>query len=136
MKKETKMNAKSYFFTIVLALPALALGRTVGNSDEFIAGIAQIISLILLVFIIIWTIRRLRNAGRSRWWTFALIPPATIILLAYCFFASSSEEHKSKIISFYGITAKGFWRIASIVVISIFLAYISAIYATFLSDGL
>lgn len=136
MDKKSKMNRLSYFLTMLFVLPAFVLGRTAGNSDELIAGVARILTLTLLVFIIVWTVRRLQNAGKSGWWTFALIPPATIFLLAYCFFAPSSEEQSSKGVSIYGITAKGFWRIASIVIISIFIVYISALYATFLSDGL
>lgn len=136
MKKESKMNAKSYFFTMVFALPALVLGRTIGNSDEFIAGLAQIITLVLLVFIVVWTVRRLRNAGRTAWWTFALIPPATIFLLGYCFFAPTSNKYSDEGIHLYGIRTKGFWRIALVVIISILLIYLSALYFTFLTDGL
>lgn len=136
MKKESKMNAKSYFLTMIFALPALILGRAAGNSDELIAGVARIVTLLLLVFIIIWTIRRLRNSGRSAWWTFALIPPATIFLLGYCFLAPSSKDHSDNSLHMYGIRAKSWWRITLIVFISLLLAYLSVLYYTFLSDGL
>jgi uncharacterized membrane protein YhaH (DUF805 family) len=136
MKKEAKMNAPSYFFTLLFALPALSLGNLLGNSDELIAGFARVASLVLLIFVIIWTIRRLRNAGKSAWWTFALIPPATILLLIYNFFAPSSKEYPRSGFYMYGIRAKGFWRILLIVGISLFLAYLSILYITFLTDGM
>lgn len=136
MNKTSRMNNKSFALTMLFVLPAFVLGRAVGNSDEFINVLAQFITLTLLVFLIIWTIRRLRNSGRSAWWTLALLPPATIFLLAYCLFAPSSKEHTDKSLYPYGIRAKGVWRIISIVLISIFLLYLSALYFTFLSDGL
>lgn len=136
MNKTSRMNNKSFVLTMLFVLPALVLGRAVGNSDEFINVIAQFITLTLLVFLIIWIICRLRNTGRSAWWTFALIPPATIFLLVYCLFAPSSKDQTDKSLYPYGIRAKGFWRILLIVLISIFLLYLSALYFTFLSDGI
>jgi len=136
MKKEGKMNAPSYFFTMLFALPALSLGNVIARSDELFAPAGAITSVILLIFTIIWSIRRLRNAGRSAWWTFALIPPATILLLIYNFFAPSSKEYPSSGFYMYGIRARGFWRILLIVGISLFLAYLIILYITFLTDGM
>lgn len=136
MKKESKMNARSYFYTMLFALPTLSLGNFVGNTDELISGIARIFSLILLVFVIVWTVRRLRNAGKSSWWALALIPPATIFLIIYGLFAPSSSEHTERHLHMYGIRAKGFWRIAIITLISIFLLYLVLLYTTFLTDGM
>jgi uncharacterized membrane protein YhaH (DUF805 family) len=136
MKKESKMNARSYFYTMLFALPTLSLGNFVGNTDELISGIARILSLIILVFVIVWTVHRLRNAGKSGWWAFALIPPATILMIIYGLFAPSSPEHTERHLYIYGIRAKGLWRIMAITLISIFLLYMILLYVTFLSDGL
>lgn len=136
MKKEAKMNAPSYFFTMLFALPALSLSNVISRSGELFAPAGAITSIVLLIFTIIWSIRRLRNAGRSAWWAFALIPPATILLLIYNFFAPSSKEYPSSGFYMYGIRAKGFWRILLIVGISLFLAYLIILYTTFLTDGM
>lgn len=136
MKKEAKMNAPSYFFTMLFALPALSLSNVLARSNELISGFAVVASLVLLVFVVIWSIRRLRNSGRSAWWAFALIPPATILLLIYNFFAPSSKEYPSSGFYMYGIRAKGFWRILLIVGVSLSLAYLIILYITFLTDGL
>lgn len=124
MSKSSKMNRKSYSLTMLFMWPALALSRAAGVSSSFIAPLSQIIAMVLLVYIIIWTIRRLKNTAKSAWWTLALIPPGTIFILAYCCFAHSSDDHQDKHLYMYGIRAQGFWRIAAIVLISMLLLYI------------
>jgi uncharacterized membrane protein YhaH (DUF805 family) len=136
MKKEAKMNAPSYFFTMLFALPALSLSNVISRSDELFAPVGAITGFVLLVLTVIWSVRRLRNSGKSAWWAFALIPPATILLLIYNLFAPSSSEHPNYGFYMYGIRAKGFWRILLIVSISLFLAYLIALYITFLTDGM
>ncbi|OGL30915.1 hypothetical protein A3F37_00540 [Candidatus Saccharibacteria bacterium RIFCSPHIGHO2_12_FULL_41_12] len=135
MKKVSTMNAKSYTASMLFVFPTFALCNTVAGSDEFIAGFAKPLSLILVIPIIIWTARRLRNTGHSGWWTLALIPPTTILLLPYALFAPSKPEHASKAFYMFGIRAKG-WRIGLIVVIAILLTYLTGLFITFLSDGL
>lgn len=134
--KATRFNRKSYFWTMLFVLPALSIGNIIAREDELFAGVARLTSLVLLVLFVVWSIRRLRNAGRSAWWSFAVIPPATIILLGYSLFAPSSKEHTDTGLYMYGIRAKGIWRISLIVLISIFLIYLSALYITGLTDGL
>lgn len=134
--KSSRQNRKSYLLTMLFLLPAVSLSNIAARSDEMIAGIAKIAALILVVYLAIWSARRLRNAGKSAWWTLALIPPATIFLLLYNFFAPSSRENTDTSLYMYGIRAKGFWRIAGIAAISLFLAYLVVLFATFLTDGL
>ena len=136
MKKEAKMNASSYFFTMLFALPALSLSNVIARSDELFAPAGAITSVVLLILIIIWSIRRLRNSGRSAWWAFTLIPPATIFLLVYSFFAPSSKDYPSAGLHMYGIRTKGFWRILAIVLISLLLAYLIMLFTVFLTDGM
>jgi uncharacterized membrane protein YhaH (DUF805 family) len=121
---------------MLFTLPALSVGNVVARSDELVAGFAKLTSLVLLVLAVVWSVRRLRNAGKSGWWSFAIIPPATILLLGYNFFATSSKENTDTALYVYGIRAKGFWRLSCIIIVSIFLAYLSALYLTFLTDGL
>ena len=134
--RHTHFNRKSYIWTMLFALPALSVGNIVARSNESIADFAKLASLVLAVFVIVWSIRRLRNAGKSGWWSIALIPPATIFLLAYSAITPSLKEYSDSGLYMYGIRAKGFWRISSIVAISIFLIYLTALYVTFLTDGL
>lgn len=130
------MNAKSYASTMLFILPAFSLGNLVARSGEFIAGFGVLTSVVLLIFIVLWNARRLQNAGRSAWWTLALIPPATIFLLGHNLLASSKIEHADNKLYIYGIRAAGFWRITLISLVSLFLVYLSALYLTFLMDGL
>ena len=134
--KQERFNRKSYIWTMFFALPALSIGNVVARSSESIADFAKLTSLALAVFVIIWSIRRLRNVGKSGWWSLALIPPATIFLLAYSAITPSIKEYSDSDLYLYGIRAKGFWRISLIVAISLLLVYLTALYITFLTDGL
>lgn len=133
--KTARFNRKSYFWTMLFTLPAFSVGNIAARSAELIAGFAQLTSLIFAIFIVIWSIRRLRNAGKSGWWSFALIPPATIFLLGYELFAPSLKENTDTGLYMYGIRAKG-WRILPIVLISLLMVYLAFLYATFLTDGM
>jgi len=120
---------------MLFTLPAFSISNIAARSDESIADFAKLTSLVLITFIIIWSVKRLRDAGKSSWWSLALIPPATIFLLIYGVLARSSENHPSSGLYIYGIRSKGFWKITSIATISLFLIYLSVLYITFLSDG-
>lgn len=134
--KYERFNRKSYIWTMLFALPALSVGNVAARSNESIADFAKLASLVLAVFVIIWSIRRLRNAGKSGWWSLALIPPVTIFLIGYSAITPRLKEYSDRGLYMYGIQSKGFWRIALIVLISVFLIYLTVLYATFLSDGL
>jgi len=66
----------------------------------------------------------------------SLIPPATIFLLGYCLAASSSKDNYDEKLYMYGIRTNGARRILLIILISLFLAYLSSLYITFMADGL
>jgi uncharacterized membrane protein YhaH (DUF805 family) len=131
-----KMDRKSYIWTMLFALPAFAISNVTARSNESVADFAKIISLVLAVFVVIWSIRRLRNIGKSGWWSLALIPPATIFLVIYSAITPGHKEYSDGGLYMYGIRAKGFWKIAFIVVVTIFLLYLTVLFATFLTDGL
>lgn len=135
MDKTSRMNRLSYFLTMALLLPAISLGNLVARTESFIAGFGVIGSLILLPMLIIFTIRRLRNSGHSAWWTIALIPPFTIFLLLFNFFAPTDEKHGNKGVYIYGLQPRG-WKLLPIVLISLFLIYLILLFVAGLSDGL
>lgn len=104
------------------------MGRQLGSAqqpyaDEVIAmGVffAQIVSLIAAVFIIIWTVKRLHDAGKRGWFAFFLLPPFTLFFMIYLFIARSKDEDnkwgkKTDHLSIFGIKAHGAWRIIAII---------------------
>lgn len=134
MKIESKMNRLSYFLTMLFVLPAISLGNLVARTESFIAGLGVLGTLVLLPFLTLWTIRRLRNAGQSSWWAIALIPPFTVFLLIFTFFAPTRGEENPHVFM-YGIQAKG-WRLLPIILITLFLVWLVIVFAAGLSDGL
>lgn len=135
MDKSSRMNRSSYFLTMLFVLPAFSLGNLVARTDSFISGFGILGTLILLPFLVLWVMRRLRNSGHSSWWAIALIPPATIFLILFTLFAPSQEKYESKEVYVYGVRAKG-WRLLPIILISLFLLYLILLFMAGLSDSL
>jgi uncharacterized membrane protein YhaH (DUF805 family) len=101
-------------------------------------GIARIVALLLVGIYIRFTVRRLHDAGRSGWFSFFLIPPATLFFLVYLFSAQESETIKwgapVSELRVFGIKANG-WRIVGIILIAIFMLYLAGLFATFFFDS-
>lgn len=118
----------------------ISLGRAQSDSDftQGIMGVARILSLILTVIFIRFTIRRLHDANRSGWFSFFLLPPATLFFLIYLFIATGSEENKwgrsVAELRVFGIRAKG-WAIIGVVLFGLLFAYAAGLFATFLFDS-
>lgn len=139
-----RLNQKSYLITMTFTLPAFiaanSYGRTLESQpDEFMqsfSGIARIVALILGVFIVVWTIKRLHDLGRNGWFALLLLPPLTIFLLVYALFAPSKDENRwgasSQQWSFFGIRLKGTWRIITAIIVGIFMIYLAGLFLTFL----
>lgn len=143
-QNQSRQNRKSFILNSLFFLPAIVTGIWLGNAhsnSEFTQGmmsIARISALILVVFYIRFTIRRLHDAGKSGWFSFLLLPPATLFFLIYLFLAHKSQPNKwgepASALRIFGIRAKG-WRIAGIVPIAIFLLYLAGLFATFFFDS-
>lgn len=143
-QKQSRQNRKSFITNSAFFLPVLAfgisLGRAQSDSDftQGVMGVARILSLVLTVIFIRFTIRRLHDANRSGWFSFFLLPPATLFFLIYLFTAKGSDENKwgnsTTKLRIFGIRAKG-WRIAGIVLVAILFCYLAGLFATFLFDN-
>lgn len=141
---KTRLSRKSYGWTMLFALPAFLLGANLGNAytgtpneEMGVVAFARTTSLVLVVFIILWTIRRLHDANRSGWWSLFLLPPATLFFLLYVILApGTSEKNKwgdePNQTRIFGIKIKGAARIAWITILSLFMIYLSVLYASFL----
>jgi len=143
-RKQSRFNRDSFITNSVFFLPAIFFGIALGNThsdSEFaqgLAGIARVVTLVLIILYIRFTIRRLHDANRSGWFSFFLIPPFTLPLLIYLFVATKDTPNKwgepTKGLTMFGIRAKG-WRIAGIVPIALFIIYLSVLFATFALTG-
>lgn len=140
---QSRLNIKSYLANSLFFLPILSLGILLGNSQsdsEFTQAVMAFARLFSLVFTVIYfrfTYRRLHDANRSGWFSFALIPPFTIFLLFYLFTASKDGSNKwgepMSGLTIFGIRAKG-WRVLAIFAIAIFMTYLTAMFAMSLFD--
>lgn len=101
-------------------------------------GLARVVALVLTAIYIRFVIRRLHDAGRRGWFSFFLIPPATLFFLIYLFSAHNAEPNKwgepVSELRMFGIRAQG-WRIAGIALIAIFMLYLAGLFATFFFDS-
>ncbi len=142
--KQSRLNRTSYLLNSLFFVPVISFGRALGNANtdsEFTSGmitVAQLFTLILLIPYIGFTIKRLHDANRSGWFSFALIPPFTIFLWVYLLIAGDKDTNKwgkpSSELVIFGLRVRG-WRIAIITLIAIFLAYLVVLFATFLFDS-
>ena len=116
------------------------LGNAHSDSDftQGMMGIARIVALVLVGIYIRFTVRRLHDAGRSGWFTFFLLPPATLFFLIYLFTAQHIAPNRwgepTSELRMFGVRAKG-WRIVGIVLIAIVLFYLAGLFATFFFDS-
>lgn len=141
-----RLNQKSYLLTMIFTLPAFVAAnlyaRTSENqSDEFMlsfVGIARIVALSLAVFIVLWTVKRLHDLGRSGWFAFLLVPPFMIFLLVYLLVLPSKAENKwgapSRQWSFFGIKLKGVGRVFAATALGIFMLYLAGLFLTYLAQ--
>lgn len=143
-QKQSRQNRKSFILNSLFFLPVIVIGISLGNArpnsdfTQGMMGIAQLVTLVLACIYIRFTVRRLHDAGRSGWFSFLLIPPATLFFLIYLFFAQKPEPNKwgSPVseLKMFGICAKG-WRIAGIVIVAILMLYLAGLFAAFLFDS-
>lgn len=129
-----RLNNISYFLNVLLLFPVLVLGVSLGrvstaeNLTDGEAGlifIVQTISLLLVIPLVIWSIRRLHDIGKSGWFALFLIPPATMFLLVYLCAAGYDKSENSKWgersdkLRLFGIEITNVWRsIAAFMVIA------------------
>jgi uncharacterized membrane protein YhaH (DUF805 family) len=141
---QSRFSRKSYGWTILFVLPAFLLGANLGNAfngtpnEELgVVAFARLTSLVIAVFIVLWTIKRLHDANKSGWWSLLLLPPATLFFLVYVLLVPGTSNknrwgdtsNESRV---FGIKAIGIGRIASITLLVMFMFYLSALYASFL----
>lgn len=129
-----RLNNISYFLNVLLLFPVLVLGISVGrvpSTEAHTTGemglifIIQSISLLLIIPLAVWSVRRLHDIGKSGWFALFLIPPATIFLLIYLCAAGYDKsenskwgEHSEKL-RLFGIEITNVWRsIAAFTVIA------------------
>ncbi len=143
----SRLNRISYLIDILITLPVLGIGIAVGRSLEYVtyddqrgvAFIAQLISMILAVTVIVWTIRRLHDIGRQGWFSFFLVPPFTIFFLIYLLLAPHQEvENKwgkhSKTLRIFGIEAKNTWSLIGIMILVLLMTFLGTILYGILSS--
>lgn len=143
-QKQSRQNRKSFITNSLFFLPPIVTGIWLGNAHsnsdftQGMMGIARIVALVLVGIFIRFTVSRLHDAGRSGWFSFLLIPPATLFFLIYLFFAEKTETNKwgepTSELQIFGIRAKG-WRIVGIVLVAVLLLYLAGLFATFFFDS-
>lgn len=145
--KTTRLNKISYLINIIVTLPVLVIGIAIGRSYEYVAyddqkgvaSIAQLISLVLAVIVVTWTIRRLHDIGKKGWYSFFLIPPFTVFFLIYLLVKSDQKtenkwgEH-SESLRIFGIEANNIWRLLGIMAIVLFMTFLGMIFYGVLSS--
>ncbi len=141
---KARLNQISYFWTMLFAFPAfsaaLSLARSVEgtvDSNMNVATFARATSIVLVVFIILWSVRRLHDGNKSGWRALFLLPPATLFFLIYLWILPSTKGEnrwgeESRISRIYGIRFKGGSRIAGIVSVTLFMIYLSGLFFSFL----
>ncbi len=144
-----RLNRKSYVLSMVFALPVIVIGRIVGVAyidgaeGEFyqnFSAFAQLVTYVLLIPVIVWTVKRLHDLNKSGWFSLLIIPPFAILLLPYLLFTPGmKDENKwgepNKQLSFFGIRLKGLWRIISAALVGLLLLYFMLLFLTFLLDN-
>ncbi|HXR50144.1 MAG TPA: DUF805 domain-containing protein [Verrucomicrobiae bacterium] len=143
-QKQSRLNRKSFIFNSLFFLPVIVTGIWLGNAHsdsdftQGMMGIARLVALVLAGIYIRFTVRRLHDAGRSGWFSFLLIPPATLFCLIYLVIAQKAESNKwgnpTSELRIFGIHARG-WRIAGIIIVAILLVYLAGLFATFFFDS-
>lgn len=143
-QKQSRQNRKSFITNSLFFLPPIVTGIWLGNAHsnsdftQGMMGIARIVALVLVGIFIRFTVRRLHDAGRSGWYSFLLIPPATLFFLIYLFFAQTPETNKwgepTSELRIFGIRAIG-WRIIGVVLVAILMLYLAGLFATFFFDS-
>lgn len=137
-----RLNRLSYFLDLLILSPAFVLGIAIGrvpasldrsSSEIGLIFIAQIISLLLVIPLVVWTVRRLHDLGKSGWFSLFLIPPGTIFLLIYLFVASYDKNENNKWgehsegLRLFGIEAKNLWRFILIILVVFFMLLLCTI---------
>lgn len=136
-----RMDRKSYVISMLFVFPlfiiSTALGRAYDSApyetEQGFASLARIVALALMVVVVIWSIRRLHDIGRSGWFSLLLIPPATLFFVIYTLVASAKNEDNkwgvaSTQVRVFGIKAKGVIRISSIVLLALLTSFISLVF--------
>ena len=136
-----RMDQRSYLLSMLFVFPlfiiSTALGRAYDSApyetEQGFASMARMVALALMVVVVVWTTRRLHDAGRSGWFSLLLIPPATLFFLIYALVApAKNEDNKwgeaSTQVRVFGIKAKGVLRITGIVFIAIFASFVSLVF--------
>jgi uncharacterized membrane protein YhaH (DUF805 family) len=80
------MDRKSYAISMLFVFPlfiiSTALGRAYDSApyetEQGFASMARMVALALMVVVVVWTIRRLHDAGHLDGFSLLLIPPATL----------------------------------------------------------
>ncbi len=136
--KDKRLNRWSYVINMLITVPvfsyAIAIGRSVDyvqhEDEKGLVAIAQILSMILAVVIVVWTVRRLHDLGKKGWFALFLIPPFTILLWAYLLIGTYDKSSNnrwgvhSELLRLFGIKAKGAWRLLAIMGIFLVMTYL------------
>lgn len=141
------MDRKSYLISTILTLPLFIISTALGRvydaapyeSDQGFASLAQIVAMILMVVIAVWTVRRLHDIGRSGWFSLLLIPPATLFFLIYTLITPSKDEgnkwgDKSTQVRVFGIKTNGVLKVIAITLIALVLSFISLVFYSVLIE--
>ncbi len=144
-----RLNRKSYVINMLVTLPVFSISVVYGRAVEGIESapgniyismgfLAQLVALILLVPIILWSIKRLHDLNASGWFAFLLLPPITLFFVAYLILGPGKNElnkwgstHAG--LKILGIKPKG-WGVLVVTLLILTLFYITALFTTFLID--
>ena len=87
---------QEYWAVIVLSIVAYIAGFIVLESGALGALLALVIFVAALWALIAVTVKRLRDAGLSTWWTLAILVPyvGTIATIVFGFISSADNKHK------------------------------------------
>jgi uncharacterized membrane protein YhaH (DUF805 family) len=133
---------------MLVTVPVLSIGTAVGRSAEYVqydeerglAFIAQVISIALAAIVVVWTVRRLHDIGKTGWFSFLLIPPFTVFLWAYLLIANydKNENNKwgnhSEKLRLFGIEATNLWRLFAIMTIVLLMTFLGFIFYSIYSS--
>lgn len=144
VNKNKRMNMKSYAINLLFLLPLTVISNIISRSDpsrinafELIAVPTILSGTIGIITLFVMSVRRLHDIGKSGWWALFFLTPLTIVFIPLIALADgqSSENRYGAVpkgIRIFGIRAKGAWRIVSIVLLGVFVAYLVALYLTFI----
>lgn len=136
-----RMDRKSYLISMLFVFPLFIISTALGRAYDYapyeteqgFASMARIVALTLMVVVVVWSIRRLHDIGRSGWFSLLLIPPATLFFVIYALVAPAKNENnkwgdETTQVRVFGIKAKGVFRITSIVLTALLTSFISIVF--------